>query len=84
VENRLKWDKNILKMEMMPFEHKNSFTNYQLNKSPLNFANRDFVDKQIAFADNGKFYSYYSNIPNDTEIKEIPAKVERAKTLIGL
>lgn len=35
------------------------------------------------FADHGIFYSYYSSIPNDTETKEIPVKVERAKTLVG-
>lgn len=73
-----------MKFEVTPLTQKNTFINYQLNKSPLNFANRDFVDKQVAFSSKGKFYSYYSSIPNDTEIKEVPQKVERASTLIGI
>ncbi len=56
-----------------------------MNKSPLNFSNRDFCDKHIKYSTkNGAFYCYYSAIPNDTETKEVPPKVERAVTYIGV
>lgn len=59
--------------------------NYQMNKSPLNMANRDFFDKHAKFVtQDGNFYCYYSAIPNSEEIKPIPAKVERAITFIGV
>ena len=56
-----------------------------MNKSPLNFSNRDFCDKHIKFStSDGSFYCYYSSIANDTEFKEIPVKVERAITYTGV
>jgi len=57
-----------------------------MNKSPLNFSNRDFVDKQIKFSHKGDIYCYYTSIPEDQQkkIREIPPKVERAKTIIGI
>lgn len=66
--HRKQWDKNILKYELTPVGN-NVVMNYQLNKAPLNFQNRDFLDKQIKFSNDGKFYCYYSSIPNDTDIK---------------
>jgi hypothetical protein len=78
------WDKNVLKYELTPLEQRNSVINYQMNKSPLNFANRDFVDKHLKFSSDGKFYCYYTCIPNDTEFKELPPKVDRAQTIIGM
>jgi len=63
---------------------KNMNINYQMNKSPLNFANRDFYDKHITFAKDGTFYCYYSTIPNGNEARAIPPKVERALTYIGV
>lgn len=56
---------------------------YQMNKSPLNFANRDFLEKQIKFCSEGVFYCYYSFVPNGKEIKPVPDKVERAYTYVG-
>ena len=48
-------------------------------------ANRDFFDKHIKFVtDDGKFYCYYSALPNSEEIKPTPPKVERAVTFIGV
>jgi hypothetical protein len=45
---------------------------------------RDFVDKCIKFVDKGKFYIYYSSIPDDTKIREIRPKTDRAKTILGI
>lgn len=42
------------------------------------------MDKQIKFSHNGKFYCYYSYVPNDTEIKPVPEKIGRATTFIGM
>lgn len=47
-------------------------------------ANKDFYDKQIKFEHNGEVYIYYSAIPNDQELKPSPAKVDRAKTIVGM
>jgi hypothetical protein len=54
-----------------------------MNKSPLNFSNRDFCDKHIKFVKDDVFYCYYSTIPASEEVKPIPAKTERAFTFIG-
>ena len=56
-----------------------------MNKSPLNFANRDFVDKQIVFSHDKKVvYGYFSCVPNCSELTPVPEKVERAKTIFGI
>eukprot|EP00347_Sterkiella_histriomuscorum_P003152 403365394 len=84
--HRQKWDKNVLKYELMETAKcKNTALNYQLNKSPLNFSNRDFMDKQIKFSDKDTVYCYYSSLPSDEQqtIKPIPPKVERAQTILG-
>lgn len=83
-EHRKKWDKNLLKYEVIKIKNENVVLTYQLNKAPLNFQNRDFVDKQIKFSHNNKFYVYYTSIPNHEEIKEIPDKVGRAQNYIGI
>lgn len=82
-KNRLKWDKNILKQELLG-SHNNFCINYIINKGILNMNNRDFVDKQIKFSENGKFYCYFSNVPNDDEVIPIPNKHDRAKTILGV
>ena len=84
LEHRKKWDKNVLKYEVTEVQGKNVCITYQVNKAPLNFKNMDFVDKQIKFSHEGKFYCYYSSVPNDLDIKALPEKVVRAKTFIGL
>lgn len=83
-ENRIQWDKNILGLETKELSNGFSKIVYQLNKSPLNFANRDFVDKHVRFANNGVVYTYYSACPDSETLHPVPAKVERAKTIIGL
>jgi hypothetical protein len=40
--------------------------------------NRDFLDKQIKFVNDGKLYVFYSSIPNDLEIKQTPNRTDRA------
>lgn len=83
---RTLWDKNILKCDINRSTIcSNLAINYQLNKSPLNFSNRDFVDKQIVFSHDKKIvYSYFSFVPNCHEVKPLQDKVERAKTIIGM
>ena len=83
----------MLKYELMPVSESAIpkyiiALNYQMNKSPLNFANREFVDKQMKFAypDKSTVYCYYSAVPLErmTAIRELPPKVERARTIIGI
>jgi len=50
----------------------------------MKFENRDFYDKLVFFAKEGKFYIYSSGIPNDTEVKEVPEKVVRSKTIVSV
>jgi hypothetical protein len=47
-------------------------------------SNKDFLEKYIKFSDNNKFYIYYSCIPGDEELKGVPEKTDRGKTLIGV
>ncbi|CDW75451.1 UNKNOWN [Stylonychia lemnae] len=84
-EHRMKWDKEVLKFDLTnPNESVPQIVlNYQLNKSPIG-ANKDFYDKQIKFLHNNEIYIYYSAIPKDTELKPSPAKVDRARTIVGL
>lgn len=72
-----------MKYEILPQTLPNVCLNYQLNKSPIG-ANKDFYDKQIKFAHNGELYIYYSAIPDDTDLRPSPAKVDRARTIIGM
>lgn len=50
--------------------------------------NREFIDKQIRFADakEGKYYVYYSSAPDGGEWEtqyEKPPKTDRSYTIIG-
>ncbi len=74
----MQWDKNVLNLVLTPMSQKHFNICYQMNKSPLNFANRDFVDKQVKISDNGVFYCYYSFIPQGADFHNVPDKVERA------
>ena len=38
----------------------------------------------MKFSYGDKFYSYYSSIPNDHEIKPVPEKTGRAQTILGV
>ena len=50
----------------------------------MNMSNKDFVEKQIKFCHNGAYYAYNSYIPNDSELKALTAKTDRAQTLIKI
>jgi hypothetical protein len=62
----------------------NSCMAYQHNKGKYGISGRDFLDKTVHFCVDGVYYSYTSSVPNDAEIREVPAKCERARTLIGM
>jgi hypothetical protein len=83
-EHRTQWDKNVLAYDIKDLSLEFSKILYQLNKSPLNFANRDFVDKHIKFSSDGVFYCYYSACADCISIYPVPPKVERAKTLFAM
>eukprot|EP00347_Sterkiella_histriomuscorum_P021258 403334641 len=82
-EHRQKWDKDVLAYELIKLSSDNVYMNYQMNKTPIG-ANKDFYDKQIKFEQNGQIYLYYSAVPDDTLIKPPPAKVDRARTIVGM
>jgi hypothetical protein len=46
--------------------------------------NKDFLDKQLMFTENGKLYVYYSSVSDEANIKENPPKTDRAKTILGI
>lgn len=83
VDERKKWDKNILQQEKTAMSVKRCFVNYQMITSAINLPNRDFYDKCIEFSDSGRFYSYESTIPNDHLVLPPPEGVERCKTIIS-
>lgn len=82
-ELRTKWDINVAKVEQER-KTKNSFLNYQLNKGKYGVSARDFVDKYVTFSSDGVFYVYSSAVTEEKEAeKELPAKTERARTILG-
>jgi hypothetical protein len=83
-EHRLKWDKNILKFESSHIGGcKNLVYSYQVHKAILNMNNKDFVEKYMMWAEDGKYYVYFSFVPNDVEMKEVPPKTDRGRSIIG-
>ena len=52
-----------------------------VNKAPLNFKNRDFLDKRVFFKHNGSYYIYISSVPDD--IQPAGKDVVRAKSVVG-
>jgi hypothetical protein len=50
----------------------------------LNINSRDFLEKYFNFSDNGKYYIYFSHVPNDKDIRAVPPKTDRAFTLLGV
>ena len=83
-QHRRLWDKDVLAYDITPLDdYENVYLNYQQNKSPIG-SNKDFLDKQIQFSQNGELYVYYSSIPDDTNIKPIQPKTDRAQTIVGL
>lgn len=82
--HRVKWDKNLLKYEINRSEHKNAYMSYQHQKAVLNMNNKDFVEKYAKFSHEGKHYIYFSFVPNDNVLKEVPAKTDRALSIFGV
>lgn len=42
-----------------------------INKAPMNFKNREFIDKRISFKYKGVYYIYLSFIPDSVSAKFI-------------
>lgn len=82
-EVRLGWDTNVATLAQER-KTKNSWLNYQQNKGKYGVSARDFLDKYVTFSSGNVFYVYASATPEEVDQgKEVPAKTERARTLIG-
>ncbi len=62
-EERLQWDRNTLKYEIVS-DDDNLQTYYMVNKSIPLFKNRDYYEKRMLFYNNDKIYFYSSALPN--------------------
>lgn len=52
-----------------------------INKAPLNFKNRDFLDKRVFFNHQGCWYIYITSVPD--EVKPATKLNERGKSVVG-
>lgn len=60
------WEKNTRTLEVRRINNKKSyFFNYFVTKKVMMVSSRDFCDKQIMFAANGKIYKYSGYIDDD-------------------
>ena len=62
-EERLRWDKNTLKYEIVSDEDSMQ-TYYMVNKCLPLFKDRDYYEKRMLFYNNDKIYFYSSALPN--------------------
>lgn len=81
--HRLKWDKNMAKIELIDLTNPCCKLNHSVTKLPINTL-RDFVDKQIMFSHNGAIYIYYSMVEDSNTVREPHPKSERGSTFFGV
>lgn len=61
----MKWDDGIKETQDLIKTTKNVQIVHIETKSPLNFKNRDFIEKRIFFKENGTYYIYLTFIPDE-------------------
>eukprot|EP00347_Sterkiella_histriomuscorum_P010811 403374833 len=81
MEQRLKWDEGLAQYE--EFQSINEYLQvvYVVSKAPMNFKNRDFIEKRIYFKHDGCHYIYITAVPDS--IKPATKVNERAKSVVG-
>lgn len=77
----MKWDEGLATYEETHRVNDYVQVVYVVSKAPLNFKNRDFIEKRIYFKWEGCYYIYITAVPDDVKP---PTKVnERAKSVVG-
>lgn len=61
---RMKWDDGLADIKELLRPNKNIQVLQLINKAPLNFKNRDFLDKRVYFKNEGIYYVYISQAPD--------------------
>ncbi|CDW80080.1 UNKNOWN [Stylonychia lemnae] len=78
---RLKWDDGLAEYSELLKANKNVQVVYVVSKAPLNFKNRDFLDKRIFFKHEGAYYIYITSAPDS--VKPPTNQNQRAKSVVG-
>lgn len=79
---RLQWDDGVISSKDIGKPHKHLQVVHCINKAPLNFKSRDFLDKRIYFKHADAFYIYVSDVPDTVKGKE--KEYERGQTVFSL
>lgn len=78
------WEKNTKTLEVRRINNKKSyFLNYFVTKKVMTVNSRDFCDKQIMFAANGKIYKYSGYIPDANSFLAPVSGIVRGKNLFS-
>jgi hypothetical protein len=66
VDEILKWDANIIDMDIKPLRDdcKTAAYTFQRNKSVMGIEGREFYEKSFGFFHEGKYYRFTSSVPN--------------------
>lgn len=64
---RMKWDEGLATYQELSRPTKNCQVVYIVSKAPLNFKNRDFIDKRIYFKHQGIYYIYITSVPDEVK-----------------
>lgn len=62
---RTKWDDGVAEHVEIMRPNKNIQLVWIVNKAPLNFKNRDFLDKRVFFKNKGVYYIYITSVPDE-------------------
>jgi hypothetical protein len=65
---RSKWDDGLAENIEVSRPNKHMQVVWIVNKAPLNFKNRDFLDKRVFFKHNGVYYIYITSVPDDVSL----------------
>ena len=80
-DQRIKWDDGLVSIEEIQKLTEHLQIVHVVNKAPLNFKSRDFVEKKICFSYKGAYYIYLTYVPD----KNLPPQkaYQRARSVFG-
>lgn len=78
---RMMWDDGIASNIETHRPNKNIRVMHLVNKAPLNFKNRDFLDKRIFFKHQGAYYIYITSVPD--QVQPATKDLVRSKSIVG-
>ena len=78
---RLKWDDDLENIHEIKRFSDHLLILHVVNKAPLNFKCRDFVEKRLSFSYKGAFYIYVTYVPDKVHVAK--KSYQRARCLYG-